>query len=150
MPLLAAMPVCVEVNVMKSSLKPGLTATRAIRVDRNRTIDFLGEELRVYATPEFVRDIEWVCREFLLEYVDEGEDSVGIGIELTHGAATPLDMEVEISVTVNQVDGRQVWFDVVARDAAEEIGSGRHGRFIVAVDKLRQRIAGKIEAAKQG
>ncbi len=133
---------------MKSSLKTGLAATRSFTVDRNRTIDFLGEELRVYATPEFVRDIEMACRDFMLEHADEGEDSVGIAVEITHGAATPLGMDVELTVTVSQIDGRQVWFDVVARDAVDEIGRGRHGRFMVAVDKLRQRIAGKVAAAK--
>ena len=43
---------------MKDTLKPGLTATRRITIDKPRTIDFLGENLRVYATPELVRDFE--------------------------------------------------------------------------------------------
>ena len=64
---------------MKETLKAGLTATRRITIDKPRTIDFLGEELRVYATPELVRDFEVACREFLLEYCDGGEDSVGSG-----------------------------------------------------------------------
>ena len=34
---------------MKSTLSVGLSATRRIEIDTPRTIDFLGETLRVYA-----------------------------------------------------------------------------------------------------
>src|SRR5256885_14495650 len=73
---------------MKASLTTGLTATRRITVDRNRTIGFMGEGGRVYATPELIRDIEMTCRNLLLEHLDEGEDSVGTRVEIDHLAAT--------------------------------------------------------------
>lgn len=128
---------------MKNTLQAGLTSTRRITVDKPRTIDFLGEELRVYATPELVRDFEIACRDFLLEFCDEGEDSVGTGISITHSGATLLGMPVDISVTVAAVDGRKVSFTLVARDGAEEISRGEHGRFVVQVDKLRAKLAAK-------
>lgn len=132
---------------MKDTLKPGLTAVRRIVVDAPRTIDFLGEALRVYATPELVRDCEIACREFLLAHCDPGEDSVGTGINLTHSGATLLGMPVEITLTVKAVDGRKVQFDLVARDGAEEIGRGEHGRFVVEIEKLRARVAQKAAKA---
>ena len=133
---------------MKDTIKVGMSATRRIEVDTARTIDFLGENLRVYATPELVRDFEIVCREFLLEHTDAGEDSVGTGISVTHGGATLRGMTVDITVTVAKIDGRLVTFDLLAKDPIEEISRGSHGRFVVEVDKLRQRVAGK--AAKAG
>ncbi|MEI2736765.1 MAG: LysR family transcriptional regulator [Rhodoblastus sp.] len=133
---------------MKETIKVGMSATRRIEVDTARTIDFLGENLRVYATPELVRDFEIVCREFLLDHTDPGEDSVGTGISVTHGGATLRGMTVDITVTVSKIDGRLVTFDLLARDPIEEISRGSHGRFVVEVDKLRQRVAGK--AAKAG
>ncbi len=129
---------------MKQSLRPGLTTTRRIDIDPPRTIDFLGEELRVYATPELVRDIEFTCRDLLLEHADAGEDSVGTAVNVSHSAATPQGAWVEITATVAEVDGRRVAFEVVARDALEEVARGRHSRFIVEVAKLRERVAGKI------
>src|SRR5690606_21978374 len=72
---------------MKDSLAKGLTTTRKIRVDRERTIDFMGENARVYATPMLVLDIERIARELLLEHLDAGEDSVGTRIEVDHLAA---------------------------------------------------------------
>lgn len=132
---------------MKSDLRPGLTATTRVVIDAPRTIDFLGENLRVYSTPELVHDYEVACRNFLLDYVDAGEDSVGTGISITHGGATLLGMPVEITVTVTEVQGRAVTFEVVARDAAEEISRGKHGRFVVDVEKLRARVAAKAAKA---
>ena len=128
---------------MKDTLKPGLTATRRITVDRPRTVDFLGETLRVYATPELVRDFEQTCRDFLLAHVDAGEDSVGTGITVTHSGATLLGMQVDVSITVAKVDGRLVSFDLLAKDGAEEISRGTHTRFVVEVEKLRSRVAAK-------
>jgi len=72
---------------MKTTLVPGLTTTREFAVDRERTIDFMGEEARVYATPMLVRDIEVTCRELLLAHLDPGEDSVGTRVEIDHLAA---------------------------------------------------------------
>ena len=134
---------------MKATLQPGLTATRRITIDTPRTIDFLGESLRVYATPELVRDFEVACREFLLAHCDPGEDSVGTGISVTHAGATLLGATVEITVAVKAVEGRRVAFELVARDAAEEISRGEHGRFVVEIEKLRSRVAAKAaQAAK--
>ena len=135
---------------MKDSLKPGLTATRRVTIDKPRTIDFLGESLRVYATPELVRDFEIACREFLLAHCDAGEDSVGTGISVTHSGATLLGMAVDITVTVKAVDGRKVQFELGAKDGAEEISRGEHGRFVVEVEKLRARVAQKAAKAASG
>lgn len=125
------------------SIELGATATRRVRVDRYRTIGFLGESLRVYATPELVRDVESTCRELLLGYVDAGEDSVGTGISLSHSGATLLGMNVEITATVAAIEGRKVRFVTIARDDAEEISRGEHSRFVVEVERLRGKVGAK-------
>lgn len=130
---------------MKRELQPGLVASRRITVDRARTIDFLGDTLRVYATPCLIEDFESTCRDFLLQYVDAGEDSVGTEVSVTHSGATLLGMSVDISVTVAEVNGRHVAFELVARDGAEEISRGRHSRFLVGIARLRERVAAKAQ-----
>lgn len=132
---------------MKETLQTGQTSSRRITIDKPRTIDFLGEALRVYATPELVRDFEIVCRDFLLGYCDAGEDSVGTGISLSHSGATMLGMPVDITVAVTAVEGRKVTFSLIARDGAEEISRGEHGRFVVQVEKLRAKLAAKAAHA---
>lgn len=128
---------------MNSAVAEGLSVTRRIEVDTARTIDFMGEENRVYATPELIRDIELTCRDLLLEHVDSGQDSVGTRVELDHIAATPLGMWVDVSVTVTDMDGRMVSFAVECRDQVEDVARGVHNRFIVGVEKTAARIAKK-------
>ncbi len=131
---------------MKDSLAVGVTTTRRFVVDRDSTIGFMGEEGRVYATPSLVRDIEITCRDFLLEHLDDGEDTVGTRVELDHMAPTLMGMEVSVTVTVAEVKGRAVVLDVEARDPVDQIGRGRHARFVVDVEKTKERL--KAKAAK--
>jgi predicted thioesterase len=133
---------------MKSSVQPGLAAEATITVDRERTIDFMGEAARVYATPMLVRDIEMTCRNLLLAHLDAGEDSVGTRVEIDHLGATLLGMPVTLSVRIAEVNGRAVVFEVEGRDPVEPIVRGRHSRFVVDVAKTGQRLAAKAEKAK--
>ncbi len=133
---------------MKSTLIAGVTKTVSIRVDRDRTIDFMGEECRVYATPNLVRDIEMTCRELLLEHLDVGEDSVGARIELDHTAPTLLGMSVELTVTISSAEGRAISFEISGKDSVDAICRGKHNRFVVDVAKTAERL--KAKAAKAG
>ena len=134
---------------MKTTLTAGIAAKRKYRIDRERTIDFMGEQARVYATPMLVRDIEVTCREFLLGHLDAGEDSVGTRVEIDHLAATLLGMEVEISVSVAEVKGRLVTFDVTGSDGLDSIVRGRHMRFVVDVKQTEGRLAAKAQKARE-
>ena len=133
---------------MKSSLQAGLAAETTFTIDRERTIDFMGEAARVYATPVLVRDIEVACRNLLLAHLDAGEDSVGTRVEIDHLGATLLGKEVTLLVRVAEVNGRAVVFEVEGRDAVEPIVRGRHARFVVDVAKTGQRLAAKTEKAR--
>lgn len=133
---------------MKSSLQAGLSAESTFTVERERTIDFMGEAARVYATPMLVRDIEIACRNLLLAHLDAGEDSVGTRVEIDHIGATLLGMSVTLNVRVAEVNGRAVSFEVEGRDAVEPIVRGKHARFVVDVAKTGQRLAAKAEKAR--
>lgn len=133
---------------MKASLVAGISTTRKLVVDKPRTIDFMGDEGRVYATPELVRDIEITCRDLILAHADAGEDSVGTRVEIDHLAATLLGMEVEITATVVEVKGRLVTLEISGKDPLDQIVKGRHMRFVVDVNQTKQRLAGKAAKAK--
>ncbi len=133
---------------MKSSLQPGASISREYAIDRERTIGFMGEAARVYATPMLVRDIEMTCRDLLLEHLDEGEDSVGTRVEIDHLAATLLGMKVRIEAKVSAVEGRAVSFEVSGTDGIDTICRCRHNRFVVDVKTTEARLAAK--AAKAG
>ncbi|HTN26155.1 MAG TPA: hotdog domain-containing protein [Burkholderiales bacterium] len=133
---------------MKSSLAAGLAIVRELVVDRERTIGFMGEAARVYATPMMVRDIEMTCRELLLEHLDPGEDSVGTRVEIDHLAATLLGMTVKIEAKVTEVKGRAVMFEVSAHDGIDQCARCKHARFVVDLKKSEERLAAKAQKAK--
>ncbi len=134
---------------MKDTLKQELKTTRRVTVDRDRTIDFMGEELRVYATPWMVRDIEETCRLLALEHLDDGEDSVGARVEVDHLGATLLGCWVDVSATVIEVDGRRVSFDVDVHDALDHVGKARHVRFVIDKDRQKQRLEAKAQKLRE-
>jgi fluoroacetyl-CoA thioesterase len=135
---------------MKPSLQSGLAASVNFEVTRDRTIDFMGEKARVYATPMLVRDIEITCRDLLLQHLDLGEDSVGTRVEVDHLAATLEGMQVELTVSIAEIQGRAVTFEVAGRDSVEAICRGRHSRFVVDVKKTEARLAAKAQQAGLG
>lgn len=134
---------------MSETLKPGLALTRRIDVDRERTISFMGEECRVYATPLMLYDVEFACRDLLKEHIGADKDSVGTRVELDHVGATLLGMWAEITVTLAKVEGPAVSFDFTVRDAVEEVARGRHNRFIVGIEKTAQRLKAKLAKAQR-
>jgi fluoroacetyl-CoA thioesterase len=131
---------------MKPSLQPGVSMTKRIEIDRDRTIGFMGEDARVYATPRLVSDVEYTCRNMILQHADEGEDSVGTEVALKHQAPALLGSTVEITVRVTAVDGRKVMLAVSVRDEIDEISSGTHSRFVVDIARTKERL--KAKAAK--
>ena len=139
---------------MKSTLSSGLTTTRRFMIDEPRTIDFLtadgGEGARVYATPALIRDVEQTCRDFLLNHLDEGEDSLGTEVNIRHLAPTLLGMWADVTVEISSCDGRALSFTVTVRDPIDEVvASGTHDRFVIDIAKTLERLQHKAEAFAQ-
>lgn len=131
---------------MSNNLTVGNTATRSFTIDENRTIDFMGKDARVYATPALVRDIEQTCRDLIVEQVEDGLDSVGFEVSIKHMAPTLLGMDVAITATITEISDAKVVLEFSATDPTDKICSGKHVRFVVDVEQTKQRL--KAKAAK--
>ena len=123
------------------------SASRAARAGGFTAVVGMPNTVPAVDNIDLVRDIEHTCRDLLLEHTDPGEDSVGMGISITHLAPTPPGMHVEITATVKAVEGRKITLDISAKDDLEPIGSGTHTRFVVDVGKTHERL--KAKAAKR-
>ena len=128
---------------MKASLAPGLSFSKKITVDEARCIGFMGKEGMVYATPRMVSDVEYTCRDYLLQHLDAGEDSVGAHVSIDHLAATPLGLKVTVEAKIVEIDRRRVTFEFTVTDPIEPCGRGRHVRFVVESAKTHERLAAK-------
>ncbi|NQV55206.1 MAG: LysR family transcriptional regulator [Rhodospirillales bacterium] len=135
---------------MKDSLKAGISITKTIEIDRGRTVGFMGDEGRVYSTPSMVADIEYACRNFLLDHLDPGEDTVGTHISVDHMAPTVEGDKVTIEIEIAHIDRRAVTMEIKVSDTLEQVGRGTHTRFVADVSKTHERLAAKREKMKGG
>ena len=132
---------------MKETLKVGIEKSCRHIIDKDRTIGFLGDDCLVYGTPNLLYDIEILCRDLLLEHSDPGEDSVGTKVALDHTGPTLLTMWVVLTVTITEVKGRAIKFELTARDALEQVANCKHSRFVVDVESTVKRLKGKLAKA---
>ena len=73
-----------------------------------------------------------------------GHQSLGIHLDVSHTAATPIGLRVTATAEVVHVEGRTVTFKVAARDEFEEIGRGTHQRVVVSVARFDERVQHKV------
>jgi fluoroacetyl-CoA thioesterase len=139
---------------MKATLVPGLKHRFVYTVPVNKTVPHLypeAEELQampaVFATGFMVGLMEWTCIQLLAPHLDEGEGSLGVHVDIGHTAATPPGLTVTVDAECTAVDGRRVTFNIVAHDGVDQIGAGRHERFVVAWDRFNAKVADKAKAA---
>ena len=131
---------------MRDTMKVGVTQTTTVKVDADRTISFLGEDLRVYSTPSMVHDVEYAGVALIEQHLEAGEGTVGIHIAVDHIAATPLGEDVSIHLEVTEVDGAKVTIKAEVRDALELVGQGTHVRFVIDVERQAGRLQKKKAA----
>lgn len=125
---------------MRHDLQIGQSYTLTSTVEAARTAKALatqGEALpEVFATPFMIADLERACAAILAPLLSNGEVSVGANIEISHTAPTSIGGQISATATFTEQVGALYWFEVVAADAAGQIGKGRIARAIVDRSKL--------------
>jgi fluoroacetyl-CoA thioesterase len=97
----------------------------------------------VLATAYLVGFVEATCIEALRPYLADEQRTVGIHVDLSHSAATPIGMRVGAEVELIALEGRRLRFRVECRDEAELVGAGFHERAIVDAPKFLARVQAK-------
>jgi fluoroacetyl-CoA thioesterase len=136
---------------MKNSLKVGIKYQHKFIIPKSKTVPNLypeSEEFKimpeVFATGYLVGFLEWACILALKPHLDWPEEqSVGIHINVTHEAATPVGHEVIANVELIKIDGKKLTFNVEARDKVDLISKGTHERFIINKEKFDSKIKEK-------
>lgn len=140
---------------MKESLQPGLTVEFKFKVPENKTVPFLYPEFaeglvmpKVFATGFLVGLYEFSCIKALNPHLDwPNEQTVGIGINMTHTAATPEGMTISIKGKLDKVEGRKLTFSLEAFDDVEKISDATHERFVINAEKFNAAIGKKTVKA---
>lgn len=139
---------------MKETLQNGTTFTHRYQVPKDKTVPYVYRESdlfqampAVFATAFMVGLMEWACMEALRPHMEKGEISLGTNICVTHSAATPPGMAVEVDVTLLEVNGPRTKWSIVARDEQGLIGEGTHERFSIDGEKFKGIVAKKAGSA---
>ena len=90
----------------------------------------------VFATSRMVALMEIASARLLRPFLKEGELSVGVTINVSHTAATPLGATVTATARYIGREEKHYLFEVVASDPGGEIGKGTHRRAIIAAERL--------------
>jgi predicted thioesterase len=97
----------------------------------------------VYASPQMIGLMENACAELVYPYLEPGQSTVGILVNVSHMAATPVGFKVRAEAELLEIDGKRLVFAVTAYDNLEKIGEGRHERFIIDTERFMSRVAKK-------
>lgn len=126
-------------------LTPGIKGSASCVVGPEDTAKALGSgAVDVFSTPKLVALMEKAALLSVRDYLDEGMDTVGTHLDISHNAATPVGMTVRAESELIEVDRRRLVFSVKAWDEAELIGEGRHERFIVQTEKFLAKCSAKL------
>jgi fluoroacetyl-CoA thioesterase len=136
---------------MKDTLKPGLAFEFSFPVSENYLVPHLlpgspefQQMPRVLATGYMVGLIEWACIKALNPHLDwPSEQSVGIHVDLSHSAATPVGLKVTIKGRLDEMQGRKLVFSMSAHDGVDEISRGRHERYVIDAGSFNARAEAK-------
>jgi fluoroacetyl-CoA thioesterase len=132
-----------------SRITPGLKGTARLLVAPQHTAPFVGSgRIAVLATPVMINVIEAAALNAVEHLLPAGHQSLGIHLDVSHVAATPVGLQVTATAEVLHVEGRTITFRVEARDEIEAIGAGTHQRVVVSVARFDERVQRKVGAAR--
>jgi len=135
---------------MSTAPSVGLRHSATIRVTPEITVPqlpaILGDTAGmppVLATAHMVAFVEMTCVAALKPHLPAGQGSVGIHVDLSHLAATPIGMAVTAEVELVAAEGRKLRFKVPCRDERDLIAEGFHERFVIDFAKFAAKLATK-------
>ena len=132
-------------SAILGQIVPGLTGTAEIVVGPEHTAPFVGSgRIAVLATPVMINIIEAAALAAVEHLLPAGHQSLGIRLDISHTAATPIGLRVVATAEVTRVEGRTITFRVTARDEFEPIGGGSHQRVVVSVSRFDERVQRKL------
>lgn len=99
--------------------------------------------LEVFSTPSMIALMEKTAQESILNYLEEGQGSVGIRMEADHLAATPVGQKVWAESELVEVDKRILTFKITAYSEVEKIGEAIHKRCIIYNDRFVEKMNAK-------
>lgn len=128
------------------SIDIGMTGEVSLIVGEQDTATVMGSgTVPVLATPRMIALMEEAAWTAIQDGLTEDQASVGIAMNVSHLAATPVGMAVTARAEVTAVEGRTISFQLKAWDEKGPIGEGTHRRAVVSEEKFVRKCYEKLE-----
>ena len=98
----------------------------------------------VFATARMIGLMEIAAGRLLQPLLGPGELSVGVTVDVSHTAPTPLGAKVTATARYAGREGRLFLFEVSVADPGGEVGRGWHKRAIVSSERLQSGAARRV------
>lgn len=119
-------------------LELGIKGRQEEIVTENLTASHIGSgTVRVFATPMMIALMEHTSQVSVKPYLEEGQETVGTRVDVSHISSTPIGLKVWCESEVIEIDRRRIVFKVAAYDEKGLIGEGTHERFVIDVAKFQ-------------
>ncbi len=136
---------------MSDSVQPGLQNETSYLVGEQHTATQVGSgAVMVLATPVLIGFMERTCHQLLAGHLAPGASSVGVNVNVSHLAPTPLGATVKVQCEITRVEGNQVTFYVQAWDEMEKVSEGEHVRVVNDQERFLKRVARKASTLGLG
>jgi len=118
------------------------TCSVTITVEKTHTAAAFGSgNVDVLATPMMIALMEQAARDAVQPHLPKGFTTVGTRVDVAHNGATLIGHKVTATAKLEKNDGRKLQFSVKAvDDSGQEVGSGKHSRFIIDLAKFLQKL----------
>ena len=122
-------------------METGLSFTATMRVSAEVTAEYIGSgDLAVLATPAMCALMENAAMMAVASHLEEGQTTVGTALNIEHSRATKVGEVITATAVLTEVNGRELHFNIAARDGVGVIGEGTHTRFIVNREKFMAKL----------
>jgi fluoroacetyl-CoA thioesterase len=120
---------------MKSELKPGITHSQTYVTTAQMRATQLSSD--VFSTPAMIGVMEGTCVRLTAPYLDEGENTVGMHVDVHHLAPTQIGQSVIVTAAIIEITGNKIRYSVSAtNDQDIKIGEGTHRRAVIKTKKF--------------
>ena len=127
-------------------MEVGIKNTKELTVTEELTAEHMGSGLApVFATPCMIAMIEGTAAESVEPFLEEGQGTVGIKVDVEHLGATPIGMKVRCETELIEVDRKRLVFEAAVYDETGLVGKGRHERFIIDNERFMEKVRAKLK-----
>src|SRR5581483_9357333 len=92
------------------------------------------------STPAMIALMEGAAFNATRGALPPGQTTVGVHVNVSHLAATPVGRRVRARAELVNLQGRKLYFQVEAWDELEKIGEGTHERVVVDLGRFAKRL----------